>query len=48
MNLLSAGLKYQDATVRANNNKEGNISLIWCPDTICEAIAPDMAKKKPA
>lgn len=48
MIFLSAGLKYQDITVRRSNNKEGNILFKGLPDASCENIAPDMAKKKPA
>ncbi len=47
MIFLSAGLKYQDTTVRISNNNDGNISFTE-PDAICENAAPDMAKKKPA
>jgi hypothetical protein len=48
MIFLSAGLKYQDTTVRISNSKEGVISFMESPDPICENTAPDMAKKKPA
>jgi hypothetical protein len=48
MIFLSAGLKYQDTTVRIRSSNGGAISLKELPDAICENTAPDMAKKKPA
>jgi hypothetical protein len=48
MIFLSAGLKYHDTTVRIRSSNGGNISFMASPDAICENIAPDMAKKKPA
>ncbi len=48
MIFLSAGLKYHDTTVRIRSSNEGNISFTELPDAICENIAPDMTKKKPA
>jgi hypothetical protein len=48
MIFLSGGLKDHDTTVRISNNNEGNIPLMESPHAICENIAPDMAKKKPA
>lgn len=47
MIFLSAGRKNHETMVKINNNNEGNISFVE-PDEICENIAPDMAKKKPA
>ena len=48
MIFLSAGRKYQDITVSIRSSNGGNISLTELPVAICENIAPDMAKKKPA
>ncbi len=48
MIFLSAGLKYQDSTTMIRSTNEGNISFKELPDAICENIAPDIAKKKPA
>jgi hypothetical protein len=48
MIFLSAGLKYHDTAVRIRSSNEGNISPTELPDAICENIAPDMTKKKPA
>ena len=48
MSFLSTGLKNHDITVSASNNNEGNISIIVSPEAICENIAPDITKKKPA
>jgi len=48
MIFLLAGLKYQDTTVRMSSSNAGNISLMGSADAICENIAPDIKKKKPA
>jgi len=45
---LSAGLKYDETTVRTSNNNEETNSFVGSPTAICENAAPDMAKKKPA
>ena len=45
---LLAGLKYHDVRVRIKSSNGGKISLIVLPFAICENIAPDMEKKKPA
>jgi hypothetical protein len=48
MIFLSAGLKYQDTTIRSNNTNAGANAFKESPDAICENTAPDMTKKKPA
>ena len=48
MILLSAGLKYQDTTVKTSSNNAGSIAVMESPDARCENIAPDTTKKKPA
>jgi len=48
MIFLFAGLKYHDTTVRIKSNNEGNNSVTGSLTAICENIAPDMMKKKPA
>jgi hypothetical protein len=45
---LSAGLKYQDRPVSTKSNNDGPMSYKELPDAMCEYMAPDMAKKKPA
>ena len=48
MTFLFAGLKYHETTVNTNNNNDGKISFMESPTAMCEKIAPDMIKKKPA
>jgi hypothetical protein len=48
MIFLFSGPKYHDTTVRIRSSNEGNISFTGSPTAICENIAPDMRKKKPA
>jgi hypothetical protein len=48
MIFLSKGLKYHDTTVRISSSNEGNISVTASLVAMCENIAPDMIKKKPA
>src|SRR5262245_48967675 len=48
LNLLSAGLKYQDTAVSTINKEGPKSSVALDRATIWETIAPDMLKKKPA
>ena len=48
MIFLLNGLKYQDRTVKVRRKREGMSSTAASPTAICENIAPDMIKKKPA
>lgn len=47
-NFLSAGLKYHDSMLSIRSSDEGMNALIGLPTAICENIAPDVRKKKPA
>src|SRR2546427_12823265 len=44
MIFLSAGLKYQDTTVRISNSNEGAISFMESADAICENTALPAAR----
>ena len=47
-NFLPAGRKYHEASVSTRSSSAGNVLYTGSPDTICEIIAPVIAKKKPA